>query len=1168
MQSPETTETATAKRRSTRDRDPFADVFVALERLPEFGRLRDALASPETRSIDVAGTVGSLAACLVARIHDQLPRPTLILAATPERATHWHDDLVHLLGEKGVARFHSWETLPYEFRLPGPEATGRRLEALWRCLEPQPPIIVTHLRAALEPTIPPADMAARVLQIERGQDVPTDDFLARLVELGYRRCPLVEEVGTFAVRGGIVDLFTYTQSEPIRLEFFGDTVESIRTFAVTTQRTTAHWERCVILPSREVVSNGSAYEQLLESATMDERWRERLDADPDHPGLEWLVGHLGCVRGRLFDYFSDQSVLWTDDPERLQAAYDELMEEATRFHDRLAQHLPDPPAPIAIYGDVDVWRDPQPFRNRVRLRDFRSGKPEAIVINAVRPPAVAGSMPRLHEELDQFAKEECNVVIACDSQGQRARLAELLLDRHVQLNLSYPALHGGFVLPGACFAFLTEHELFDRHRPRFRRRHFQEGLALSSYTQLKRGDYVVHIDHGIGHYRGLESITVEERRRDCLLLLYQGGDKLYVPVEEFDRVQKHSGREGNPSLSRLGGTTWERTKTRAKKVLLAMAEELIALYAARKARPGFAFSDDNEWLRQMEDAFIYEETPDQATAIEAVRNDMTDPSPMDRLICGDVGYGKTEVAIRAAFRAVCDGKQVGLLVPTTILAQQHLATFRDRLSEFPVRMETLSRFRSRKEQREIVADLARGKIDIVIGTHRLLQKDVQFADLGLLVIDEEHRFGVRHKEKLRQMKETVDTLALSATPIPRTLSMSLHASLDLSLINTSPRDRLPVQTEICPFGEEVIVDAVLRELDRGGQIYFVHNRVQSIAAMADYLRGILPSVKIAVAHGQMPERELEAVMTRFYHQEHDMLLCTSIIESGLDLPTVNTIIIHRADHFGLAQLYQLRGRVGRAARQAYAYLLIPPSTNLTAVARARLQAIEEHTALGSGFHLAMRDMEIRGAGNLLGPQQHGFIEEVGFDLYCRLLDEAVAEVRGETGAAPSLTPVEIEVPGDRYLPDEYVPDNQQRFEMYKRLAEVANPEGAVALGEEMADRFGSPPPEAQRLLGLAAARVWARRAGVVRAVAARNLWTLVLAADARIGRSEVEQWRRRLSQENITFAPGPPFQIRVRAPLGASADLAGLNRLLEQVAGVVADASGPRSRLLRGGGSP
>jgi transcription-repair coupling factor (superfamily II helicase) len=580
---------------------------------------------------------------------------------------------------------------------------------------------------------------------------------------------------------------------------------------------------------------------------------------------------------------------------------------------------------------------------------------------------------------------------------------------------------------------------------------------------------------------------------------------------------------------------------------MAMAEELIALYAARKARPGFAFADDNEWIRQLDSSFIYEETPDQAAAIKATKADMCEAAPMDRLICGDVGYGKTEVAIRAAFRAVCDGKQVGILVPTTILAQQHLTTFRERLAEFPVRVETLSRFRTKKEQRAIVAGLATGKVDIVIGTHRLLQKDIQFADLGLLIIDEEHRFGVRHKEKLRQMKETVDTLTLSATPIPRTLSLSLFGARDLSQINTSPRDRLPVQTEIRPFGPEVIAEAILRELDRGGQVYFVHNRVQTIAAMAGFLEETLPGVKIAVAHGQMPERALEAVMTEFYHQDYDVLLCTSIIESGLDLPSVNTIIIHRADHFGLAQLYQLRGRVGRAARQAYAYLLIPPSASLSGVARARLRAIEEHTALGSGFHLAMRDMEIRGAGNMLGPQQHGFIEDVGFDLYCRLLEEAVAEVRGDAAGAATRAPVQVEVKGDRFLPDDYVPDNQQRFEMYKRLAELSDPEGVDDLHEEMTDRFGTPPPEALRLLSLGRARVWARRAQVARAVAERNLWTVVFAPPAPIGRRQIEQWRRVLGDQ-ATFTSGPPFQITMRAPLGASADLEGLAGILEMIA--------------------
>ncbi|HWO57772.1 MAG TPA: transcription-repair coupling factor [bacterium] len=1158
-------------RRGVRARHAFDTAFRALDRLEAFRQLDDQWTSGGGVHVDLTGTSGSLAACALARLHLRHPRPTVVVVAEPEDAAHWHDDLNHLLGHDRVLRFHSWEILPYEFRHPGPESVGRRLETLWRCLAPDPPVVVTHVRALFEPTLPPEDLRQRMFEVRLGGEYALDELSARLVALGFRRVPLVEEVGTFSVRGGILDLFTYSSSEPLRIEFFGDTVESIRTFAVTTQRTTAKRDHCVILPSREVRAGGPEYEKGWDRAGWDAAWRDRVENDPERPGLEWLAGALGQRRGSLLDYFGRDLAIWTHDPTRLRHAADRFEEESQRFHARLASHLPDPPPPSQVYLPIERWHEAPVGGLHVWVYDLfveATARGVRCDLAAVGPPSVGASVRRLSEELTAFEQQGYDVAIACDNEGQKRRLAEMLEDVHGTVEYIFPAPHAGFVLPDARFALLTEHEVFNRHKARFRRRKFQEGLALSSYTQLKKGDYVVHVDHGVARFRGLEAITVDGRRRDCLLLLYQGDDKLFVPIEEFDRVQKYSGQDARPALSKLGGTAWEKTKRRAKQALLAMAEDLIKLYAARKARPGHAFAEHGEWMAQLESSFIYEETPDQEKAIAAVSEDMTAPTPMERLICGDVGYGKTEVAIRAAFRAVCDHKQVAVLVPTTILAQQHLTTFRERLSEFPVRIETLSRFRSPKEQKRIVAEVAAGKVDIIIGTHRLLQKDVVFHDLGLLIIDEEQRFGVGHKERLRQMRQTVDTLALSATPIPRTLQMSLLGARDLSLITTSPRDRLPVQTEIRPFGPEVVSEAILRELDRGGQVYFVHNRIQTIGTMADFLARLLPTVRIGVAHGEMPERELEAVMTRFYHGDYHVLLSTAIIESGLDIPSVNTIVIHRADRFGLAQLYQLRGRVGRSARQAYAYLLVPPSGALSATAKARLRAIEEHTALGSGFHLAMRDMEIRGAGNLLGAQQHGFIEEIGFDLYCRLLDEAVAEARG---SAPMLAqaPVQIDVDGDRFIPDGYITDNQQRFEMYKRLAEMNSPAAVDDLALELTDRFGAPPAEVRRLLAMARVRVLARRARVAQASARGNLWAVTFVPEAPVTRAQIETWRLALG-DRASFVSGPPFAITVRPPMGQSADLAGLVRIVgilagEPESGVIDGVSGAQGTVGAGG---
>jgi transcription-repair coupling factor (superfamily II helicase) len=637
---------------------------------------------------------------------------------------------------------------------------------------------------------------------------------------------------------------------------------------------------------------------------------------------------------------------------------------------------------------------------------------------------------------------------------------------------------------------------------------------------------------------------VEGQQRDCLLIFYQNDDKLYVPIEEFNRVQKFTGKEGNPKLSKLGGTAWEKAKRKTKRALLDMAAGLVRLYAERKTRPGFAFSPDSEWQKQLEASFAYEETPDQLKAINQIKKDMTAPTPTDRLVCGDVGYGKTEVAIRAAFKAVIDHKQVAVLVPTTILAEQHLNTFRERLAEFPVKIEMLSRFKTPRDQKKTIAELAEGKIDIIIGTHRLLSKDVVYADLGLLAVDEEQHFGVAHKEKIRQLKTQVDTVTLTATPIPRTLQMSLLGARDMSLINTSPKDRLPIHTEIREFSEEVIIEAARQELERGGQIFFVHNRVRSIEAMANFLRRALPEMRIGVAHGQMKERELESIMVDFLHREFDCLLSTAIIESGLDIPSVNTIIINRADRFGLAQLYQLRGRVGRSHVKAYAYLLTPAFGGLTPLARKRLKALEEHTALGSGFHLAMRDLEIRGAGNLLGPQQHGYIEEIGFDLYCRLLEEAVAEIRGEQ---PTLERAitKIEYPGETFIPNSYIPDNQQRFEVYKRLADAQTTHDLDDLRLELADRFGAPPKAVLVLLDLALARVLATGSGVRRAGVDQSNGMIVIefAPGRPIGKTEIERWRRRITDE-LSFSPGPPFVLHI-TPGGETHSLTALAAALK-----------------------
>ncbi|MFZ5979929.1 MAG: transcription-repair coupling factor, partial [Candidatus Zixiibacteriota bacterium] len=806
---------------------------------------------------------------------------------------------------------------------------------------------------------------------KKGEEYNPDVLVEHLVRLGFRPVRLVEEVGDFARRGGLIDLFTPGSDAPVRVEFFGDEVDTIRQFEVAGQRTIGHLDRVQILPRREIPITQQTLEKYLEYLPEDdaEFIRARYINDPELPGLEWLALLFGLERGSFLEYLQPEDILFVHNQKELPDEIDSLIDEADSLRERLQKRLSRLPEAKDYYIPADKVLEKFGQSSLIDYVSFRGGDEKVISFDCQPHPALASRLDLLEKTIKEFEAFGVNYLIATDSRGQAERLDDLLSEKIGAANrppIEVADLNGGFVCKAGGMAILTDHEIFSRYHRRIRRKKFREGMVISDYAQLNKGDFVVHTDFGIARYLGLETIVVDNRSRDCLLLQYAESDRLFVPIEEFNRVAKYSGKDSAPALSHLGGPGWEKLKKKTRKAIEEMATDLIRLYARRKSRKGTAFGEDTVWLKQLEASFVYEETPDQEKAINDVKRDMIEEKPMDRLICGDVGFGKTEVAVRAAFKAIDAGKQVAVLVPTTILAQQHFTTFSERLNEFPVKIAMLSRFRTRKQQLEIVEQINQGTVDLVIGTHRLLSKDVVFKDLGLLVIDEEHRFGVRHKEKLRQLKETVDTLAMSATPIPRTLQMSLMGVRDMSLINTSPKDRLPIITEIVEFDAAVIATAILREMERGGQIFFVHNRVQTIEAMHQYLQKIVPQARIAVAHGQMHEKSLEGIMLAFLAKNYDVLLCTSIIESGLDIPSANTIIINRSDRFGLAQLYQIRGRVGRSSRRAYAYLLTPPTKLLSADAVKRLRALEAHSDLGSGFALAMRDLEIRGAGTILG----------------------------------------------------------------------------------------------------------------------------------------------------------------------------------------------------------
>jgi transcription-repair coupling factor (superfamily II helicase) len=1032
----------------------------------------------------LSGLVGSSASILTSILHRSLGGVTLVVC--PEDADGIREDLESILGRDSVFYFPDWETLPYDEFSPHEAIVGTRLKALAALADGGCGVVVVPARAFLRRIIPPADLARCRLRVDAGEALGPQRLLSRLLETGYVRRQIVEDVGTFAMRGGIVDVFPQGMDQPVRIEFFGDRVESIREFDSISQRSVGKVERAEILPAREVVLDKGSVDHFmhgLEGRRIKGRQIEEVAIHVKDrfffEGMEAYAPLFYSAEATVQDYLPADATCVVFEKgaleEKAAATKTETENLFAERHGRRAM-LPDPER---LFADLST----ELTRMRGKTVEIYALKPDkdAVKLDFRSPEAFGGSLKVLNSVLEASAREGYETYILCDNVGQVERLEEVVSQEDGRAVIGVGTLRQGFVFPDAGVRVLTDHEIFGRYRRRPRYPRFRGEGPISSYRVLNPGDFVVHVNHGIGQYGGVQALTVEGRETECVLVYYQGGDKLFVPIDQLDLLQKYIGKDGEPpALSRLGGVAWERVKQRTKKAIKEMAEELIRIYALRRARPGHAFKSDTRWQKELEASFIYEDTPDQMRATQEIKTDMESRKPMDRLVCGDVGYGKTEVAIRAAFKAMMDGKQVAVLVPTTVLAQQHYYTFTERLAEYPVVVEMLSRFRTRKEQMKIIDGLAAGTVDIVIGTHRLIQKDVEFKDLGLVIIDEEQRFGVAHKETFKKMRATLDVLTLTATPIPRTLHMALLGARDMSVIDTPPKDRLPVETEVVQFDEEVILSAVLRELDRGGQVYFVHNRIETIDTVAAHVAEILPEARIAIAHGQMHERELERVMLDFIDRKYDILVSTMIVESGLDIPNVNTIVVNRADTLGLAQLYQLRGRVGRSRHRAYAYLLIPKHKHLTDDQRKRLKTLTEFTDLGSGFKIAMRDLEIRGAGNILGPQQSGYIAEVGFDLYCKLLEEAVKELKGEPLEERVATTVETDLPA--FIPDTYVEDDKQRVIFYKRLVETREISDVNDLKGELTDRYGRIPDQAANLLEFQKIRVLAGKAGIERVV--------------------------------------------------------------------------------------
>ncbi|MDR7418137.1 MAG: transcription-repair coupling factor [Armatimonadota bacterium] len=1008
----------------------FSGILALLREAPAYNQVRDALLG-RGRPPAAVGPGETAAAYVLAALATDPEvdcRHALVIAASPDAATRLTDDLRSLLAGT-----------QFTMHLAAADATTRdRLAVLDALGADAPAIVVAPVAACIEPLPSAAALAASTREVEPGQRYPRERMVADLQATGYARVGLVANPGEFAVRGGLVDLYAPDAAMPVRIELWGDEIDSIRGLDPLSQRSLEVLPRVRIRPARLQVP--------LERAVP-------------------LSAHLR-TRGLLV----------LIEPAETEAVARGLVDRAGRSDEAGALEWSEVvgAAPGVRRVAIAAARPPDGAWHEVRLA-------------ASGIEAHGGQTHLLAQMLGALAAEGLRVVIAS---AQAARLSNILRDAGVAIRLADrietppPAggivavtmpLGRGFRLDG--LAVVTDAEVVGWRRRRPRMRFLRDGERLSSWADLAPGDLVVHLHHGIGRYRGLTRLTMDGGEREYMLLEYAGEDRLYVPTDQIHLVHRYIGSEGEtPVIHRLGGAEWDREKRRVKEATREMAASLLALYAARASVPGHAFAPDTTWQREMEALFPYQETPHQRQAIEDVKRDMESPKPMDRLVAGDVGYGKTEVALRAAFKAVMDGKQVAVVVPTTVLAQQHFNVFSERFAKFPVTVEMVSRFRSAAEVKDILNRVAAGQVDVLVGTHRILGKDVKFRDLGLVVIDEEQRFGVVHKEYLKQLRKTVDVLTLTATPIPRTLHMSLAGLRDMTVMETPPEARLPIQTEIRAESDELIREAILREHGRAGQTYIVHNRVESIERAARRIRALVPGVRVGVAHGQMPEERLEQVMLDFLGGRYDVLVCTTIVEIGLDIPSVNTIIIQDAHLMGLAQLYQLRGRVGRADRQAYCYLLYPPAVPLTPEAEQRLRAMAEFVELGSGLGLAMRDLEIRGAGNILGPEQHGHVAAVGFDLYCRLLDEAIREARGEIVEEPREPILELGV--NALLPSAYIDDERDRMAYYRRLAAVRTADDLEAVAAELEEQYGPPPAEAVALLNAVRLRMAARASGV------------------------------------------------------------------------------------------
>ena len=1116
-----------------------------LDSLEEYGQIKERIKKNQG-VLQVSGCIDSQKSHFIYCIGENYGQK-LILTYSDLRAREIYEN--YRFFDRNVLIYPARDLMFYNADIQSHQIGMQRMMVQKSLMEEEDITVIATLPACMERILPLAYVQEHVLEFQNDSSLDLQKLSAQLVEMGYEKMPQVEAVGQFAIRGGIVDVFPLTEENPIRIELWGDEIDSIRSFDSLSQRSIENLDSIRIYPANEVLVSmeqaSKAMEKIRQEGKNQEavfrqsmrteeafhiktlvgEIQEKLMDLQERKGLDNLVPYFYQKTVSFLDYLKEDAMIFLDEPNRISQEGSAVEKEfAESMENRLNKGYILPSQTDLLYGCMEIIGRLN-RRNCLGLCIMDVPRDEwsisgtySMTVRSVN--SYHNSFEQLVKDLQKWKKEGYRIALLSASRTRAKRLASDLQeyelnsfysddrDREIQpgeIMVTDGNLHHGYEYPLIRFAVLTESDIFGREKKKRKKRHTYEGTKIQSFTDLNVGDFVVHESHGLGIYRGIEKIEVDKVIKDYMKIEYSGGSNLYVLATQSDVIQKYAGADAKPpKLNKLGGQEWNKTKTRVHKAVQIVAQDLVKLYAARQEKQGFVYGPDTVWQREFEEMFQFEETDDQLLAIADTKKDMESTKIMDRLICGDVGFGKTEVAIRAAFKAVQEDKQVVYLVPTTILAQQHYNTFVQRMKDFPVRVDLLCRFRTPAEQKKTLEDLKKGAVDILIGTHRVLTKDVKFKDLGLLIVDEEQRFGVTHKEKIKQLKNNIDVLTLTATPIPRTLHMSLIGIRDMSVLEEAPNERQEIQTYVCEYNEEMIREAISRELNRGGQVYYVYNRVNTIVEMSNTIAKLVPEANVAFAHGQMKERELERIMYDFINGDIDVLVSTTIIETGLDISNVNTMIIHDADTMGLSQLYQLRGRVGRSNRTAYAFLMYKRNKMLKEVAEKRLSAIREFTELGSGFKIAMRDLEIRGAGNLLGEAQHGHMEAVGYDLYCKMLNESVRELKGEQQIQEKYETV-MDLDIDAYIPDKYIRNEYQKLDIYKRIAMIESREEQDDMLEELLDRFGEPPKAVQNLLSIARLKAEAHQAFITEVTQKGDFIKLVMYEKTQADPKKIEQ---------------------------------------------------------------